>query len=113
MIDSHIRQKILESAISLKSLGINDLAWKKTDAEHLINSLLADKIGILGGDVYRNVDGRFISLGDNWACNPIVHEGEDEYFLRSKKESLAYIGNYPIDNTDCILFSLVFSEYVD
>ena len=52
MIENEMREKILENALSLVPHGVNDLAWEQDDALNLINSLLNDDIGILGGDVY-------------------------------------------------------------
>jgi hypothetical protein len=50
-MNENVKKKIIEKAIFLEKHGINDVAWKKEDAETLIKSIMKDKIGILGGDV--------------------------------------------------------------
>jgi len=45
------KEKITQKAISFEKYGVNDLAWSKEDAQSLINSIMKDKVGILGGDV--------------------------------------------------------------
>jgi len=53
MIQSYIKQKILETAVSLDKFGMNDLTWEKEAVKILITSLMQDDIGILGGSVYK------------------------------------------------------------
>jgi Immunity protein 40 len=113
MIQHHIKQKILEKAISLESFGLRDLAWEKESAINLITALMLDDIGILGGDVYSFDLKRLIPTYDNWSCEPEKGELKGKYFLRSKVNSLNYINQYPINPNEKILFSLVFTEIID
>ena len=109
-MENKIKEKILKKAISLNRFGINELAWEKEAAKMLITSLLEENIGILGGDVYKmNLD-KLEPMYNNWACNIYNNESKDEYFLRSKIQSLDYINNYPIHPNEKIMFVIVFSE---
>lgn len=113
MIQECIRKKILEKTISLAEFGIRDLTWEKEDAENLIVSLMADDIGILGGDVYVIDSNHPIPTYDNWFSDPEKGELPKEYFLRSKKQALDYIQAYPIEQNQIFLFSIVFTEIIE
>jgi len=113
MIKKEIQEKILKKAISLKEFGANDLTWEKESAKKLINLLMEDEIGILGGSVYKIDSNKLIPLYDNWYLEPDVKEETKEYYTRSKKKAFEYINNYPVYPDEKIIFSLVFTEDVD
>lgn len=110
MLKQEIKEKITQKSISLEGYGLNDLAWTKEDAKNLINSIMKDRIGILGGDVYKLTLNRLEPLYDNWACEPAATESKEEYYSRSKSESLKYIENYPVQAEKNIVFSITFTE---
>jgi len=110
MLKREIKEKLAQKSISLERYDIDDLAWTKEDAENLINTIMKDKIGILGGDVYKLTATRLEPLCDNWFCEPAKAESEEEYYLRSKVESLRYIKNYPIAAEEDIVFSITFTD---
>ncbi len=112
MLSSEIKEKIEQNAISLEDYEIGDLAWFKNDAESLILSLAEDKIGILGGDVYKLTPGRLEPLCDNWYCERNRAESEEEFYSRSKVEALQYIRRYPISVDNQIIFGIVFTEQI-
>lgn len=89
---------------------MSDFAWTKEDAQTLIRAIMRDHIGILGGDVYKLNQDRLEPLYDNWSCEPVDTETEEEYYSRSKIESLNYIENYAIENEENIIFSITFTE---
>ncbi len=99
MLKKEIEEKILKKAIFLEKFGLNELAWTQEDAKNLIHAIMEDKIGILGGDVYKLTFDRLEPLDDNWSCKLNKKESEDEFYLRSKNESLVYIENYPLQST--------------
>ena len=113
MIQSYVKEKILEKAISLDNFGIKDLTWEKETAKILITSLMQDDIGILGGSVYKIDSNNLIPMYDNWSCNPDAKETSKEFYFKSKKKALEYIDKYPIYPGEKILFSLVFTEDID
>lgn len=110
MLNRLIEEKITQNAVSLDKYGINQLAWEKADAMKLIFSIMNDRIGVLGGDVYRLTSDRLEPLCDNWLNEPSDVESLDEFFLRSKSETLKYIEVYPVDAEEKILFSIIFTE---
>ena len=105
-----LKEKISIKSIHLNIYGMDDLAWTKQDAKNLIESIMNDKIGILGGDVYKLSINFLEPLYDNWSCEPNKSESEEEFYLRSKIESLKYIENYPIELNEKIIFSITFTE---
>lgn len=112
MLKKEIIEKITQKSISLGEYGLSELAWNKEDAKNLIDSIMKDGIGILGGDVYKLTANHLEPLYDNWACEPGITESEEEYYLRSKFESLKYIENYPLHPSESILFSITFTEKI-
>ena len=113
MLRQEIREKILKNSLSLEKFGLNDLAWSKENAKDLIQSIKTDHIGVLGGDVYILKPLTLESAYDNWYCERKNTESEEEYYARSKVESLKYIENYFSDPSENIIFSITFTEHVD
>lgn len=111
-MNAKIREKIKKASIQLENYGINDLAWAKEDAIDLINSILNDEIGVLGGDVYQIGPESIKPLYDNWHCEKENSESQHEYLLRSKLEALHYIKNYPVEDGEQIVFVIVFSDSI-
>ena len=112
IVNDKIKEKIIKKSISLEKYGINDLAWQKEDAQNLINSIMKDGVGILGGDVYKLTPHHLEPIYDNWSCEPNEKESEGEYYLRSKIESLRYIENYSVQPEENIVFSITFTEEI-
>lgn len=111
MIKNEIREKIIKNSVSLEKYGIDNFAWSKENALKLIHMIEKEKIGILGGDVYK-LASNLEPLSDNWSCEPKETESEEEFYIRSKKESLEYIENYSIEKEEKILFSIIFTEQI-
>lgn len=72
---------------------------------------MKDDIAVLGGDVYVLNSDSIEPTYANWHFDQNDNETKNEFNLRSKKESLNYIGAYKFvrENT---FFSIVFSELV-
>jgi hypothetical protein len=112
MLNQVVKERIMQKSVPLEGYGVNDLAWNKEDAENLIDEIMEDKIGILGGDVYRLTSTHLEPLPENWSCEPTEKESKEEYYIRSKSESLKYIKNYPVQPGEKILFSITFTEKI-
>lgn len=109
MIVKKLAEKIANTACYLKNFHIHDLAWYKETAIEMLNSILSDDIGILGGDVYELDQDDLIPLCDNWSSEPLRNESRAEFYLRSKMESLQYITKYPVKKNETIIFAIVFT----
>jgi hypothetical protein len=115
VMNQETKKKILGTATFLDEYGFNDLAWGREDALAMIRSLLEDKIGILGGDACTLTQGALQFSGDNWICQTLENETAEQFYMRSKLLSLAYIENYPVPSTPSemdLLFSVTFTESV-
>lgn len=111
-MDDVVFEKIRKESISLEKYGICSLAWEKENAKRLISLIINDNVGILGGDVYKVGIQKLEPLYDNWFCETKECETKEEYFYRSKIESLHYIENYQVFPEETILFSITFTEKV-
>ena len=109
-MNSDLQEKIKKNAISLKKYELNDLVWNQEDAQNIINLIMEDNVGILGGDVYRLQVDCVRSLYDNWACEPGEGESQTDFYFRSKIESLEYIKKYPTLGDKEIVFSITFTK---
>ena len=110
MRKKEIENELFKKIISLEKFGLHDLAWEKEEAVKIVQLLINENAGILGGDVYHLVDDKLEFFGDNWSCKPNENETKPEFFLRSKKNSLKYIEDYPLSSKGKAVFSITFTE---
>ena len=91
-----IPTELLPRAISLASIGCNELAWAKADALELLETLQANHHVVLGGDVLQEVDGKWQHNYDNWHFNPDPSHTHELNSVRSVSKARQYIQNYPV-----------------
>ena len=65
------------------------------------------QVPILGGDVYRLVNGALRSNYDNWYCDELPNEFLSDFVIRSIDKAKQYIESYNIKKGDDIFFTLV------
>ncbi|PID44174.1 MAG: hypothetical protein CSB47_11585 [Proteobacteria bacterium] len=87
-------KKILESGVSLSSVGINNWALNKDQAMLAIDEFEKHKIPVLGGDVYEMVDGYPEANYDNWYCDRNANEELEDFVARSAGNARDYIESY-------------------
>ena len=92
-------------SICLKSIGVDGIAYTKSEALRIEVVYFNSNVPILGGDVYKLVNGRIISTSDSWYCEQNGSETPYEYLVRSYHVACDYINKYP-DNTN-IFISIV------
>ena len=92
-------------SISLESIGVNGIAYTKSEALRIAEEYYNSNIPILGGDVYLFNNGNIKPTYDNWYCNRNNSETSYEYVVRSYQVACDYIKKYP-DNAN-IFFSIV------
>lgn len=100
-------QRLIEcKGISLRELGVDDVALNRKDAISAIELLQTSSIPILGGDVYNQSANHTDLAYANWHCEPTTNESHAQFAERSCIESKQYIANYPV--SDAVpLFGLV------
>ncbi len=92
-------------SISLESIGVDGIAYTKSEALRIAEEYYNSNIPILGGDVYFFNNGNIKPTFDNWYCNRNNSETSYEYVARSCQVACDYIKKYP-DNAN-IFFSIV------
>lgn len=92
-------------SISLESIGVDGIAYIKSEALRIAEEYYNSNIPILGGDVYFFNNGNIKPTYDNWYCNRNNSETSYEYVARSYQVACDYIKKYP-DNAN-IFFSIV------
>jgi hypothetical protein len=95
-------------SISLESLGVNDFAYLQKEALKIANGYFNSYKPILGGDVYKLVNGSIESTSDSWYCDRKESETLYNYVVRSYHVACDYIRNYP-DKTNTF-FSIVIEQ---
>lgn len=96
-----------EKSISLKSIGVNNIALLKKDALEMLETVKSLEIPVLGGDVCEFFNGNLEYNYDNWYCNKEANESYKNFVERSVKKAKEYIKDYSIPNNKDVYFSIV------
>ena len=107
VIWSYSIDKILGSGLSLESLGIKNWALSRQKVLQVLEQFRELQVPILGGDVYRLVNGALRSNYDNWYCDELPNEFFSDFVIRSIDKAKQYIESYNIKKGDDIFFTLV------
>jgi len=100
-------QSILATGQYLGPFGMNEWAFSRVVALQVIEALCAIKVPILGGDIYRVMNGRPCATGDSWFCSSRASESLDAFIVRSCNESMKYLEEYDITYSDDTLIVIV------
>jgi len=92
-------------------LGVNGFAYPRKEALKIANRYFNSNKSILGGDVYKLVNGRIESTSDSWYCDRKVSESSYDYVVRSYHIAYDYIRDYP-DKANTF-FSIVIEQIED
>ena len=86
-------EELILNALDLRSVGINEFAWRYENVLEVIESLCDNNCIILGGDVYKieDKDSFVSSTGDSWYYNKGDSENDG---VESCKKATEYIENY-------------------
>lgn len=104
-----IVSKFLDKSISLTNQGIGEVCWNYKDAKEVINYLYNNNCIILGGDVLKKVNDKFLYTYDNWFISDT--ELSDEECLKiSFNHSIEYIEDYVEFNGEDFYFVIVYKK---
>ena len=98
-------------SVSLELLGVNGFAYPRKEALKIANRYFNSNKPILGGDVYKLVNGRIESTSDSWYCDRKESESSYDYVVRSYHIACDYIRDYP-DKANTF-FSIVIEQIED
>lgn len=85
---------ILSVGRSLSQSGVKNWALACEDALVALNQLATLGVAVLGGDVYHEQDGTLELSYDNWYCDSVLGENEEDFVVRSIERARSYIKNY-------------------
>lgn len=100
-------ESIISSGLALHYIGISNWALSKEQALDALDKFEAEKIAVLGGDVYELNDGEPESNYDNWYCDREPDEPLENYVDRSINKARTYISNYNSPNQKQEMFVFV------
>ena len=100
-----IPKSIMDKSISLKEFGILEVAWNVDDVKSIIYMFEKKEIAILGGDVYKIIDGKVCKTYDSWYINK---SNEDDFCHKSHETALSYILSYEERNDGKFVYAIVF-----
>jgi len=107
-IQHQISEALTSRAKSLEALGLQELAWAKSDAMELLEQVAGKGVAVLGGDVYSGSSGVLKPAYENWCCERRPEEEFRSYAERSQQEAVSFLRAYP-DVSDA-LFAFVLNE---
>ena len=106
----NLPEELINLAKPLEHLGISELAWNWEIAIKVIEFLNKSNYAILGGDVYKMVDGKLDSTYDSWYFNKNETKSNQELLQQSSNRAIIYINQYHYRNSAEYYYSVVFSK---
>lgn len=95
----------------LKSAGVDGVALPKGAALDALRTLgLGSRIPILGGDVFRVVNGAISLSYENWDCKSTGDPTTEKYLKDSLIQAEEYIRSFPDPEDGTVFYQLVFGE---
>ena len=99
---------MVKKSISLKNIGMNELAWYGKDAIKAIEYLSNNGTLILGGDVYIISEQKINLTYDNWYYIPVETRTHQENIDAAKEKAVSYIQHFMYKNGNDYLYSVVY-----
>ncbi|AQM59813.1 Imm40 family immunity protein [Clostridium baratii] len=101
-------KELIDMSKSLKNIGVLELAWNKENSIKVIDFLNKNNYLILGGDVYKTIDGELNSTYDSWYFNKDKSKSSQELLHESRNRAIEYINKYHEMNGQDYYYSIVF-----
>jgi hypothetical protein len=105
-----VPRDLWSKAESLSVIGIEELAWRPEDANHVLELLRPTEIAVLGGDVYLKRPGRFEPSYENWYAERDPLELPSAFATRSQSIAREYLANLMNPGAAECWVTLVLSE---
>ena len=102
----HLPHELIQRAISLEEIGVDEYAWMWGDALEVIQALGSQGILILGGDVYSVSGGRASPTYDNWYVNPSNLVPTSEDIRKAQQLSDSYVRTYAAQHGNTYYYSI-------
>ena len=108
-IEKYISKEYIDRGLKLIEIGINEIAFNKSDALKVLEELEKNSIAVLGGDVYYIKNNVITLTYDNW----FINRNDEEWLLyveKSIKKARSYIRIYDYMNSN-VYFTLVIAAH--
>jgi len=102
--------ELLNKAKTLEHFGIAEMAWDWQNAIAVVEFLCEYNYAVLGGDVYRLINGDLESTYDSWYINKDVAKSREQFIGETKDRAISYINQYHERNGDDCYYSVVFEK---
>lgn len=101
-------KELTDLAKSLEHIGISGMAWNLENSIKVIDFLNENNYLILGGDVYKLIDGELNSTYDSWYFDKDKSKSSQELLHESRNRAIEYINKYHEINGQDYYYSIVF-----
>jgi hypothetical protein len=108
---SPVVESILSRGVDLEEFGSANWALYRADALVALSELQELGEPVLGGDVWKMMDGRPFLTFDNWFCRRSADEPFQSFLERSIEVAKNYILSYGSSESDEHLFELVIDRF--
>jgi hypothetical protein len=108
-----IPSKLRFVAISLKDLGLGEVAWRARDALAVIESLRGTPVAITGADLYRVEAWGIAPLTEGWHCDRLRGEMASQYAERSRGLAAECIADREARSGQEVVYALLFTLQQD
>jgi len=105
-----VPKTLLDRAVSLADVGIEELAWQPDDAREILELIKGTTVAILGGDIYSKRFGRFEPTYENWHVNRDPQEAPGAFAARALDISQSYLEKLKRRGAEELWVVFVFSE---
>jgi len=106
---ANLPEELTNLAKPLNHLGISEIAWDGENAIKVVEFLNKNNYAIIGGDVYKIVDGNLDSTYDSWYFNRNEAKSNQEFLQESMERAITYINQYHEGNGKDYYYSIVFT----
>ncbi len=107
-LQDNFPKELTNLAQSLENIGISGMAWNLENPIKVINFLNENNYLILGGDVYKMIDGELNSTYDSWYFDKDKSKSSQELLHESRNRAIEYIKKYHEMNGQDYYYSIVF-----
>lgn len=101
---------MINSAKSLEHLGISEMAWDYQNAIKAVEFFCKYGYAVLGGDVYRIINGELHSTYDSWYVNKDETKLKGEFIEETRNRAIYYINQYYNANGENFYYSVVYDK---
>ena len=109
-LPNNFPRELITPAKSLEHLGILEMAWDWQNAIKVVEFFCKYGYAVLGGDVYKLINGKLRSTYDSWYTNKDENKSKAEFIEETRNRAIYYINKYRNDNGEDFYYSVVYDK---